>query len=98
MIDSLNDSVIGNNTKRGVSENHNIEEQTSGRRRDFESIVDTASQNHVIGNNTDGKIRDAVDNAIIAVENLMHDAILTALNDRVFPRVEMTVDRSQIHQ
>ena len=97
-IDSLNYFVIGSNTNRGVSENQNIRKQASGRHRDFQRILDTASQNQVIGNNTDDKIRDAVDSAAIAVENLMHDAILTALNDIVFPRVEMAVDRLHVHQ
>ena len=98
MIDSLNYFVMGNNTNRGVSENQSIEEQASGRHRDFQRIVDTASQNKVIENKTDDRIRDAVDSAVIAVDNLMHDAILTALNDIVFPRVDLAVDRLQVHQ
>ena len=81
-----------------MSENQNIKKQASCRHRDFQRILDTASQNQFIGNNTDDKIRDAVDSAAIAVENLMHDAVLTALNDIVFPRVEMAVDRLKVHQ
>ena len=68
-----------------MSKNQSIEEQASGSHRVFQRIVDTASQNQVIENKTDDKIRDAVDSAVIAVDNLMHDAILTALNDIVFP-------------
>ena len=32
-----------------------------------------------------------VDNAVMAVENRVHDAILTAMDNVVIPRVEMTV-------
>ena len=89
--ETLKDFVFGNNTNMGVSGNGNLEEQASGHHRDFERIVDNASQNQVIGNNTDDKIRDAVDSVVIVVENRMHDAILTAINDVVIPQVEMTV-------
>ena len=75
----------------GVAENENLEQQANGHHRDFERIIDNASQNQVIGNNTDDRIRDAVDSAVIAVENRMHDVILTAMNDMVIPRVEMAV-------
>ena len=89
--ETLNDFIIGNNTNMGVTENENSEQQASGRHRDFERIIDDASQNQVIGNNTDDRSRDVVDSAVIAVENLMHDAILTAMNDVVIPRVEIAV-------
>ena len=56
---------------------------------DFERIVDSASQNQVIGGNTDDRFRNAVDSAVIAVENGMQYAILTAMNNVVIPRVEM---------
>ena len=65
-------------------EKKNLQQQAYGRHRNFERIVDNASQNQVIGNNTDDKLRDAVDSAVIAVENCMHDAILTATNDVLF--------------
>ena len=97
-MDSLKDFVIGNNTNKCVSENQNSEEQAGDRHRCFERIVDTASQNQVKANNTDDKIRDAVDSAVIAIENLMLEAILTALNDIVFPWAAMAVDRLQVHQ
>ena len=36
-------------------------------------------------------MRKAVDNAVMTVENRMHDAILTAMDKMVIPRVEMAV-------
>ena len=91
LTETLNDFIIGMNTNMGVTENENLKQQASGCHRNIERIVDNASQNQVIGNNTDDRIRDAVDSAVIAVENRMHDAILTAVNDGVIPRVEMAV-------
>ena len=43
------------------------------------------------GNNTDNRIKDTIDSAVIVVENRMRNAILTAMNDVVIPRVEMSV-------
>ena len=74
-----------------MSENENLQQQASGCHRDFERIVDNASQNQVVGNNTDDRIIDAVDSDVIAVENRMHEAIWTAMNDMLNPRVEMAV-------
>ena len=84
-------SIIANNTNMTVSVNENLERQNSGRHRYFEKIVHIESQNQVIGKNTDDRGRDAVDSAVNAVENRMHDAISTALNDVVIARVEMAV-------
>ena len=78
--ETLNDFIHGSNTNMGVSETENLEQQASGRHRDFERIVDNASQNQVIGVNTDDRIIDAVNSAVIAVENRMHDAIFTGIN------------------
>ena len=74
-----------------MTENEKLEPQADCRHRDFERTVDNASQNEVIGNNTDDRIKDAVDSAVITDENRRHDAILTTLNDVVIPRVEMAV-------
>ena len=74
-----------------VTEIGNLEQRTSGHHKDFERFVDNACQNQVSGNNTDDRIRDAVDSAVIVVGNRMYDAILTAINDVVIPRVEMAV-------
>ena len=68
-----------------------LEPQAKNHHGNFERIVDSASQNQFMGSNTDDKVRNAVDNIIIAVENLMHDAIITAMNYVVIPRVEMAV-------
>ena len=88
---TLNNFVIGNGITVSIFGNETLEPQANGRHENFERVVDSASQNQVIGSNTDEKIRDAVDNAVIAVENCMHDAILTALNNVVISRVEMAV-------
>ena len=74
--ETLNDFIIRNSTNMGVPENENLEQQASGRLREFEGIIDNASQNQVIGNNTDNMITDAVDSNVIAVENRMHDLIV----------------------
>ena len=41
-----------------------------------------------MGKNTDYRIKEAAHSAFNAVKNRMHDAILTAMNDVVIPRVE----------
>ena len=71
--------------------NETLEPQANDRCEDFERVVDSASQNQLIGSNTDDRIRDVVDTAVIAVENFMHDAILTTMNDVVIARVNMAV-------
>ena len=91
LTEILKDSVIGNIIKMGVSENKKLEQQASGGHRNFERIIDNASQNQIIGNNTDDRIRDAVDSAVIVVESRMHDAILPTKEDVVVPRAEMAV-------
>ena len=64
--ETLNDFIIGMNTSIGVTENETLKQQASGCKRNIERIVDIASQNLVIGNNTDDRIRDAVNSAVIA--------------------------------
>ena len=65
-------------------ENEALESKANVHHEDFETIVDSASQNQVIGSNADDRIRNSVDSAAIAVENLMHDAILTAMTIWLF--------------
>ena len=89
--ETLNNFNIRNNTNVGLSENEKLEQQASGPHTDFERIVDNASQNQVIGNNTDDRKRVAVYSAVIVVENSMHDAKLTAINVLVIPWVKMAV-------
>ena len=57
----------------------------------MERFDNCLSQTQVTESNTDDRIRNAVDNAVIAVEKCMHDAILRAVNDVVTPRVLMAV-------
>ena len=85
MDETSNDFVIGNGITANTLENETLEPQPNGRHEDFEKIIDNNSQNQVIGNNTDDRIRDAADIAVIVVENCIPDAILTAMNDVVIP-------------
>ena len=64
-----------------------LESQANGHHEVFERIVDSASQNQVIESNTDYKNWNPFDSVVIPVENSMHDAIFTALNDVVIPLV-----------
>ena len=72
-------------------ESQTLEQQTKCQHDDFEIFVYRARQNKVIENNIYEKIRKAVDSAVTTVENGMHDANLTAMDNVVFPRVEMAV-------
>ena len=49
------------------------------------------NQDQVIEKNIFDNIKKEVDNAVMAVENPMRDAILTALDNVVIPGVEMVV-------
>ena len=89
--DTLIDFVFGKGTTVNTMAKEALESQATGHHEDFERFVDNASQKQVIGSNTDGKIRNVVDSAVIVVENLMHDPILTAMNNVLIPRVEMAV-------
>ena len=44
-----------------------------------------------VESNTGDRIRYVIDNAVITVKNCMHDAILTAMNNLVIPRVEIAL-------
>ena len=75
-------------------ENETLEQQTNDHYNIPEKNVIgevSANQNQVLGNNIDDKSRKAVDSAVKTVENCMHDAILTAMDNVVIPRVEMAV-------
>ena len=78
--ETLKDFVIGKGTNVSAIENETSKQQTNGQKNDYEKLVDSASQNKVIGSNIDDQIRKAVDNAVMTVENHMHDAILTAMD------------------
>ena len=71
-----------------------ISEPNINGRYNFERIVDgenNSSHNQVIGNNIDDKTRNAVNNAVFTVENCMHDAVLSAMDNVVIPRVQIAV-------
>ena len=72
-------------------ENRNLEQQTSGHYNDSQRFVDSVNQNQVIGKNIDDKTRKTVVDAVVTVQNQMLDAILTAKDKIVTPRVEMAV-------
>ena len=50
-----------------------------------------AIQDQVIEKNIADKIRKEVDGALMSVENRVHDAMLTAMDNVVIPRIEMAV-------
>ena len=89
--ETVNYFTIGNGVDVNAMENENLEQQTSGPHNNFERIHNNCSENQVMETNTDDRIRNTVDNAVIAFENGMHDSILTATNDVVIPRVKITV-------
>ena len=67
------------------------EQQSNCQHIDFEKFVKSASQNQVIEIIIEDKIREAVNEAVLAIENRMHDAILTAMHKVVIPRDDMAV-------
>ena len=85
MDDTVNDFVIGNGSTVNAMENEASESQAKGHHEDFDMIVDSRSQNQVIGSITDDKIRNAVDCAVIAVKNRLHYGILSAMNNVFIP-------------
>ena len=87
----LNNFISGNGTNVSAAVNETLEQQTSGQYNDFGRFVDSGSQNQVIENNIDDKVKSAVDKAVLIVENRMHDAFLTAIDNVVIPRIEMVV-------
>ena len=91
MNETLYTFVFGNGTIVSATEKETLEQQTYGQHNDFEKFVDSASQNQLIEKITDDKIRTAADNAVLTVENRMHDALLTAIYEVIFPRVERPV-------
>ena len=89
--ETLNDSVIGNSVNVNISGSENLEQPTNGQLNDFERFGESARQNQVIENNIEDKITRAVSSAVMTVENCMHDAILTAIDNVIIPRVEILV-------
>ena len=92
--ETLNDFVIGNTTNVSAARNETLEPQTNGFYHYFEKIIggeNSEYQKQVLENNIDDKFKKAVDNDVMVVKNCMHDAILTAMDNVVFPRVEIAV-------
>ena len=72
-------------------ENNTSEQQTNGQYKESAKPVGSASQNQVVRDLIDDKIRKVTDNALLTLKNCMQDAILTAMDRMVMPRVEMNV-------
>ena len=89
--ETLNDLVIGNSLIVNASESENLEQQTNGQSNDFESVENSVRQNQVLEKKIDNQSTRVVSSAIMTVENRMHIAILTAIDNLVIPRVEMAV-------
>ena len=89
--ETLNDFVIDDIINVNVSENEKLEQQTNGQPNDFERVDNNARQNQVIENNIDYQITRAISSAVTTVDNRMHDAILTTIDNVVIPRVEIAV-------
>ena len=92
--DTLNDFVIGNIIDASAVENETLESQTSSRLNNLRRITvgeDSECQNQVIENTIYDKIREAIESAVLTIENRIHDFILTAMDNVVIPRVEMAV-------
>ena len=92
--ETLNDFIIGNNVNTDAIENESLEPQSKGFVNNFgTSSVGENSIGHDqgFGKNIADKIRKEVDNAIMVVENRVHDGILAAMDNVIIPRVEMAV-------
>ena len=94
MNESSNDFIVGTNTNADVAEDETVEPQADGIVNDFgRSTVgeNSASPNEVTERNSADKIGKEIDSAVTAIKNRVHDAILTAMDDVVIPRVKMAV-------
>ena len=90
--ETSNDFVIGTSANVNVSESETLGQQNNGQNIDFEKFGKSARQNKVIEKNIDNQVSRAVSSAVMTVENRMHDAILTTIDNVVIPRVEMAVE------
>ena len=89
--DTLNDFVISNSVNATVSDSEVLDQQTNGQLNDFERVDNNARQKQVVENNIDDQTTRAVSCAVETVEKRMHDAIWTAIDNVLIPKVEMTV-------
>ena len=90
----MNDFVIGKNSQIGVVSNEIAGPQNDDLLNSLESETpgeNSASPSQVIKRKITNKVRKEIDSVVAAIENWVHDAILTAMDDLVTPRVEMAV-------
>ena len=71
--------------------NKAFELQANGHHENLEKISDNASQNKVMGSNTDDKITNAVNSAVSAVKKCRRDAISIKTGNVLILRVEMAL-------
>ena len=93
-IQIFKDFVTGSNINVGIREKKTLESQTGSFFVSLKKIVDceiSACENQVAGKNFDDKFQKVVDNSVKTFESRMHDAILTAMDKVVNPRVDMAV-------
>ena len=89
--ETLTDFVIRTSVNVNVCESENLEQQTNDQPNGCERVDNSACQNQVIANIIDDQFTGAVSSAVMTVENCMQDAILTAIHNLVFSRVEMAL-------
>ena len=89
--ETSNHFVIGNSVNVNVSESENLEQQTDGQCIASEKVDNYVCQNQIIENKIDNQITNTVSSAVMTVENCMHDAILTAIDKLLIPRIETAV-------
>ena len=92
--ETLNAFVIGNNTNADAIRKESLQPQTIGLINNFGNPTvgeNGGNQTQVVVKNFADKIRKEVENAVMAVENRVHDAISTGMDNVIIPRVEMAV-------
>ena len=90
----LNDFVIGIDTNASATCNEASKTQRNSRANVFGKVTvgeNSKNQDQFNENNLDDRVWGAVDNAVMTVKNLMQDAILTAMDNVITPRVQMAV-------
>ena len=92
--DYLNDFIIKNNTIANAIGKETLEPQVGCSVNKFwrsKTGENSVSQDQVLEENIASKITIEVHSNVIAVENLVHDAFLTATDNVVISRVELAV-------
>ena len=90
----LNDSVIRSKTRGNAKGHEALEFQANSRFIEFGSITvgeNISCQDQVIENNIDNKLKMAFESAVMTLENWMHDAISTTMDNVIKTRVAMAV-------